>query len=563
MPLFPSPADSRPLTANRADYVCYLLILLFTGITYYSNIWDLDFFWQLATGRWIVANAALPHTDPFGVYPAASGDRAQIILKGYWLCQILYYWIYSVLGYAGFALLKALTFTTLFLGQFRFLRLKGTGTAVAALQSLLVYAEFLAFRADRPQIFAYIGVLLVIALIELRQHRWLPLVMIIWANVHGSFLVGVVIIVIYAGAAFIRRTPGPSDGSPALRWYFAGIAAACINPNQLAAFKEMVTMQGGAYLKTVFEYISPINLALKYNDIYWGYFLVLLLGTILIIFLRRRIPPEQMTVFLALALLSLSAARYIPFLVICGSIYTALWVSPLFGRRSNSGMITIAAFGLMAFICIADLKEGRGFTSGIEKGRFPQKAVEFVNSAGATGYMYCDAYWGGYVLWASPGRRISSDSRALSIEQYMNDLAMTGSAAAFTEFSAAGFDAVLTSAFNPITGDRYLLWQLLLKSAEWRLVYTDETALVFVRADSAVKAAANPSVNILDHALLQATSFTVRFPDTAFHWLNLAEIYLLRNQHALAVSALRTALAKKPGDPEISNRLFLVERGIY
>lgn len=563
MSLFPPHSETSPRKAARRDFLCCLCILLFTGITYYSNIWDLDFFWQLATGRWIVENAALPNLDPFGVYLAATGDRAEIILKGYWLCQILYFWIYSALGYAGFALLKALTFITLIWGQFLFLRKRGVGLALAALQSLLVYTEFLAFRADRPQIFAYGGMLLVIVLIELRHYRWVPLVMIIWANIHGSFLVGVVIIGIYAAVEFIRLCTKTSAGPSTLLWYLAAAISAGINPNHLKALPVVIFSRGGAYEKTIFEYISPLSLALQYNDIYWGYFLVLSIGAALIIILRKRIPLEQMVIFTAMALLSLSSARYIPFLLIYGSIYTALWASPLLVKWADSGILALAAFSFMAIICIFDLKDGRGYTKGIEHGRFPVKATEFINKAVPAKRTYCNTYWGGYLLWASPGRKISSDSRALSIEQYMHDLSLLSSPDSLRKLSMSGFDTVLTSAFNPITGEKYLLWQLLANSPQWQLAYADETALVFVKRERALQPPAESLSRALDHALNQSIYFTGKHPETLFHWLNLADIYLLRNQPALAMEALGTALKIDPDNPEISNRLILFQRGIY
>ena len=74
--------------------ICPLLCLIVT-VSFFSSIWDSDFFWHLATGSWIVENKALPDRDLFApfVYHAA---REAMILNGYWLTQVLYHFLYAL-----------------------------------------------------------------------------------------------------------------------------------------------------------------------------------------------------------------------------------------------------------------------------------------------------------------------------------------------------------------------------------------------------------------------------------------------------------------------------------
>lgn len=539
------------------------LILAIVAVSFFSGIWDPDFFWHLATGRWIVENGTLPAFDPFAVYADTSTERAQLVLKGYWLCQLLYYAIFSNFGYIGFAVLKAVTFVLLFMGQFWLLTKNRVGIAIATSQALIVYTELLAFRADRPQMFSNLAALLVVVLIELRHYRWLPLVMLIWANMHGGFLVGVVIIVIYAGIAIISRVRKQPGETSTIFWLLSGIACAGLNPLGFNAIKEVITLQGGDYQKSVFENISPLALAYRFHDIYWGYFLVLSLGIVLIIVLRKKIPPAQTIIFLSLSILSLSGSRYMPFLIICGSLYVALWLSPLCGKWGESRVIAAGILVFMGIICIADIRDGRGFSHGIEKGRYPEKALEFIAGAHIDGKLFCNDYWGGFVLWKSPGRHISIDGRGLSPDQYLANSAILYKHAAFEAFSASDYQVVLTSAFNLISGDNYLLWQHLLRSPAWKLVYADDSTLVFVRTAAPVNSLVNPAQIALDHALHQAISFTEKFPGTPFHWINLADIYVQRNELALAGKTMQKALEKNPNDQELISRNMLIERALH
>lgn len=542
-----------------SDYGIYLLIAITIAISFFSAIFDPDFFWHLATGRWILENWALPQSDPFGVYTGTPSDRVQLILKGYWLCQMLYQLIFSSFGFAGLAVFKSATFLSLFAGQLWLLRARGCGIALATAQAFFVYHEMLAFRADRPQMFSYLGVLLVVLLIELKQYRWLPLVMLLWANMHGGFLVGVLIIAIYVVIGAAKRLRKQAGEPGALPWYLLAIASAGVNPNNFLAIKEVIIMQAGEYQRTVFEYMSPITLARNYHNIYWAYFLLLLAGLTLIILLRKRIPPEQAAVFLSLSALSLTAIRYMPFVVICGSVYIALWLSPLCGRWGRSALLSSIVLFAMGLTFLSDVRYGRGFSYGVEEGRYPEKAIAFINSTGIKGTLFCNDFWGGYALLNASRVKVSNDPRALSPQQFTRSVYYLYDENMFNEFMSNNYDIVVTSAFNLFTGDKYQLWQQLFRSQKWGLLYADEIALVFVRNAMTVNKT-DSAKRILDHALKQALLFTNKRPDNATVWTNLADIYLERNEIALAGNALRKALENNPNDPELKNRVSTFEQ---
>lgn len=546
----------------KTSYIAYGLILVVVAVSFFSRIWDPDFFWHLATGRWIVEHGTWPVNDPFGTYADASSESAQQILKGYWLCQILYYGIFSNFGYVGLAALKSLSFMFLFVGQLWLFRKKEIGIALVAVQSVIVYSELLSFRADRPQMFSYLGAMLVLMLIELRLYRWLPLVMLVWANMHGGYLVGVLIIVIHAMIAIYRWYRKQTDAPSSITWYLAAIAFAGINPNFFRAFKFVINMQAGEHQKTIYEYISPLTLAYRDHEIYWGYFLILFLGIVLLIALRKKIPSEQAMVFLCLSVFSLTASRYMPFLIICGSIYIVLWLSPICGQLGRSFLIASGVLVLMGMIFISDVRNGRGFSYGVEKGRYPEKALAFIDSAGIKGNLFCSDYWGGYVLLNSPGRYGSCDTRCLSAAENLRNLSILYKSDLFDEFTSSYVDIVLTSAFNLISGEKYLLWQLLSRSPFWRLAYADEIALVFVKNNSAVQGQIDPLSKIFDHSLKQAMYFTGKYPDTVFHWMNLSDIYVMRRELALAGMALRKVQELNPGDPEINSQIMFMDRAI-
>src|SRR5258705_7077856 len=59
-----------------------------------------DMWWHLSTGRYILQNHSIPHTDPFS---ATAAGKPWIAHE--WLADILFYGAYSALGSAGLLLL--------------------------------------------------------------------------------------------------------------------------------------------------------------------------------------------------------------------------------------------------------------------------------------------------------------------------------------------------------------------------------------------------------------------------------------------------------------------------
>ena len=83
-----------------------LFFLLCAG--YYAiPLWDSDFWWHIASGRWILQQG-LPDSDPFGVFPALDGVRNDTILKGQWLGQVILYVLYALGGIDGVVAFRVL-----------------------------------------------------------------------------------------------------------------------------------------------------------------------------------------------------------------------------------------------------------------------------------------------------------------------------------------------------------------------------------------------------------------------------------------------------------------------
>ncbi|HEX3584310.1 MAG TPA: hypothetical protein VH087_21270, partial [Thermoanaerobaculia bacterium] len=164
----------------RVAFAAVLFLLLVPAAI--APIFSNDFFWHLATGRWIVEHHSLPLTDPFTV-----GSDPVEWVNGEWLWEAIVYSLHSITATVFVnAVIVALTFAIAFLASSRnapwplclFL------TAIAAGAALWYRA-----LAVRPSTTGATLAVVAIVLLDEGRHDWLYLLLaVVWINVHPSAL---------------------------------------------------------------------------------------------------------------------------------------------------------------------------------------------------------------------------------------------------------------------------------------------------------------------------------------------------------------------------------------
>ncbi len=235
-----------------------LFILLFAAFVFclLTPVSDPDFFWHLATGRWIWEHRELPSGDPFSYTTSLKAQedflRARIILTQYWLANIIQYGTYKLGGYSGIIALRLLVFSLTLFISFLHLRKKGLSVTASVVILLPLSYVLINFTGDRPNQMTFLFLALFLYLIEsIRQVKevrqveaeevkqvekvrqvedkkkllnlnlnlnlnlslnlnlfFLPIVMVIWANIHGGFILGAAISGIYMVSELLRVALG-------------------------------------------------------------------------------------------------------------------------------------------------------------------------------------------------------------------------------------------------------------------------------------------------------------------------------------------------------------------
>ena len=192
---------------------------------------DSDTYWQLATGRWMLDHREFLRQDIFS--STVAGAHFGI---GEWLGQIAFAASFATGGWAGVAILRA---TLIAVGSLFLVRLARRGLTPWWISLPLVIAALLVSKitwTDRPQLFT---LALFPALLELllsvrpgfsrRLLVLLPL-FLLWTNLHGGYLLGLVVVAIFAVESVLTNG---RRGLPFAATAVACVAVSFVNPAPL------------------------------------------------------------------------------------------------------------------------------------------------------------------------------------------------------------------------------------------------------------------------------------------------------------------------------------------
>lgn len=600
----PPPTDA-PL-ARRLQAVAPWLLLVAITWAMTGPILDPDFWWHLASGRWIWRNGAIPHADPFGI-PMQLGEpplRSEFVLRQFWLAQLVLYGVHALAGARGVILLRALIHGAMFALVFRRLRRRGAGPlTAAALLSLAawVIVDELGYVADRPQAWTTLFVVVLLDLLDRlfdgdRRVRWLlPAFMVLWANLHGGFVVGDGIIVVSAvgRVGALRR-----DWRP---FAIAGVSvlASGLNPNAFdAGWQVLATMVDAPFTaywasivetQSLFDHATAAGIARRLPAL-TALAVTGAVGIAAMLARPRSLQPHVLLLALLATLMGARAIRFVFFFAIVAAETGALGLAPwaarlrhaLAARLPRPLLPGVAAGGLVALAVVFAVMGGRS-TALAEAHPYDDSldpAIAFIREHGLTGRLFDEHDDGGYLLNAlEPGVRVLIDGRVLSLRAFeLARLARdapeaVGVVAAGLPtwragFAYAGIDMVLLPGADRASGALVRLTELLLRDPEWEVVFADRRAILFVGRAGRLGwfARANALPRRLGYDNMLAIAMAAARGGHGRHqpgWLLAAAVaYAGRGELGQALEAATRYLAVDPRDPiALSIRARAMEQG--
>ena len=181
----------RDLLKDENNYYILYISLLYLLTTYYLfqlpiYAGDTDLWYHLNSGRYIFTNKSIPKDSFFSFI---SPPREWV--DYFWLFQVLVYKIHSLFGYYGLVFLRAFTFLTISILILCFFFKNSPKnntyfyfTIIFSLYSLLLIPRY---NLVRPHIFTYLFIVLFLYILEFKRKKavYLPVLAILWTNLHG------------------------------------------------------------------------------------------------------------------------------------------------------------------------------------------------------------------------------------------------------------------------------------------------------------------------------------------------------------------------------------------
>jgi hypothetical protein len=476
------PVTSAPLTWVVMALAALALLCMFSG-----EVGDADTWFHLRTGAYVVHNHKLPSPDPFSwtTYmgkPAYAGEETtrDLNLNHEWGAQVILYLVYAAGGFAGMVLFKAccLTFLCGMVGWVVWRRTDRFYLSVAAAMACGMIARTTA--ADRPYLVTYVLMAITLWILERRRPLWvLPPLFIIWANAHGGYFMGWVLLGGYCGEALWQRLRGqpPRDEKTLWSASLLAILASGLNPTFFNVIPGMFAYQHSTLQRSLKEWHSPVLWPPSwYSGLLAGAAAVLLWAW-------RRVRMSDVLLFVVFATMSLMAQRNVIFIGIIAPIAIASYLPEW--KRPLKGWEGYAAALLLLVMAGQKIASGEAFQLRAAEWQYPAGPVKFLKDHHVTGPVFNIYEWGGYLMWAGwPELKTFVDGRALNesvFQDYMRIALNYRDAQPLLD--KYGVQVLVLEGFEYWRGTVYMLSAALSdpNQTKWKLVYQDKTAMVFMR----------------------------------------------------------------------------------
>ena len=359
----------RPVRARgRARWTRGIVPLGLVATAAYAvtGAFGVDTWYALYTGR-VVAQGGPPHHEVLTTAGTPDWTDQQ------WLGQWLFYETYRIGSYAGVALLciASLALTGLLLS--RLLERRGAPTPTIWAAGAVVAIGF-ATALVRTQTLAlplFIA-LLVVLTSALRDERWRPTwlltvpILAVWANLHGSVLLGVTLTIGCLALQAIRlaRHGRHQDATAAVGVAILSVGTTVATPYGLSTVHYYVSLMNNSALR---NYISDWQATDLTNVSVWPFLALVVAGALTIVAeLRKRHPDRvwrlEVAMAFASAVLGFYAARYIVWAVIVlayaaavhGAGRTIEWRGATVARVVGGGVLAVCV-GSLATIPATEL----------------------------------------------------------------------------------------------------------------------------------------------------------------------------------------------------------------
>jgi hypothetical protein len=476
-----APAWLRPAIVVLAGF---LLIACFS-----TEVADSDTFWHLKTGQYLLEHHKLPLPDPFSftTYLGTPQPWEETVrafnLTHEWLAQVILYLAYVAGGFGGVVLWRACLLTTFcgLVGLWTYRRSDNFHGAMGAAMVTAFLASY--FTSDRPYQITYVLIIATILIVESRRRMWvLPAIFLFWANCHGGFFMGFVVLGVYCAESLWHRMRGKPDADERRLWLVTAACAICafLNPNGFQSLYILFQYRQSAMQGSLYEWQKPALWPPSLLN------LLLLSAVAVLVWQRERTRPADWM------LLGLFGAAYLQAIrnsILLGLVAPMILASYIPWKRIAAPAADWVLAALLACAIAVPFARGRAFQLRDAAWKYPVGAAEFLLAHHITQPMFNTYDKGGYLIWRCwPLERTFIDGRSLNEKAFADYQRITKYLPGTRELlDQYGIQVVVMNAFEANSGTPYVLPLALADPGEkeWKMVFADAGATVFMKTPPA------------------------------------------------------------------------------
>ncbi len=398
-------------------FFCFFLFFLIPPL-------DPDFGWEIRCASELIQKGNFCTPDHFStLLPNYSWINSR------WVYQLLLYFTHALAGFWGVTLLGStivlLTFYFLWKTWKTSLYLAGISFVCISLFSFHVLN--LGLRAQTMSLLFFSLTIYIL----LRANKYIPILPIIflcWANIHGGFPFGLVLVFFFITQKVLEFVLTPSEYKinshkiikiliPCILCFFAVL----LNPFGIAVYSDALFHQTNAHLSTqIAEWVHP-----SFISILW---MLSFIGTysVLIILFEKKLKILDIFLMFTFFVLSFTAVRHIPYFYITS---ISLFLVSDLGKKCTKKVTTyedtfLGQFVFLGTVCIViilvlvfrlpfvqTMNTNWQFYCDNSPVKYPCKALEFIKKEKITGRFFNTYEWGGFLLWQLPQSTFFIDGR--------------------------------------------------------------------------------------------------------------------------------------------------------
>ena len=505
----------------------YIILLVFLGLVFFATTFkvggDDDFFWHLATGRYIVENKVVPDTDIFGYV-----TQGVEWIPFEWGWDVISFGLYSIGGYNLILVFRSIAFIFIFLLLFLLFRKFKINSVISILLLFTLLISIMDRLTPRPHVLTYVFFVTLTYLIVnfkyinrekyLKWLYFLPLVFLIWGNVHMGVLAGGLvlfvftvseIIIYYRPAKFSSNEIKPLSKDQLIKLFSVSVISALallVNPHGLHTYLYAYGHTKMKMLQTINEWKNPFDSFFSAGFVTNLYLIYLFSGILILIYAYRKKDLFTALMYIAFMIYSVRAIRFTVDFNIVMIFFIAVALNYFLirpglnkGRNywlnyilyNNTVKVIISVFFIFVIINIPSnkvygyLQYYRVFGYGIDDNYLAIQLMDFMKENNIKGRPFNHFGTGGTLVWYFPDQKNFIDSRNLNDdifnEYYKILYMMPGFEKKLDDYGVDYIIYLDPDLIRRPNEMKNIIIKYLSHKQNWKLVFWDDKSFLFLK----------------------------------------------------------------------------------